>query len=205
MTNSPNRAFVLQIPLSFFAQYYQHPETLNFRINPSNSVRYQQIVASFLKLNDIVLAHREGYRFDMGVQLLTMLKILILNFTDADEPLTKDTSGIKEIIVYINGHYAMPLQVETLARQFGYNASYLSRLFKSQTGVTLIRYIYNIRLNVFYQDLIKSGTPIDKLYAKHGLTNKRTARQLFSDQYGSLPNEVRRRAQQKRTTVQDGL
>ncbi len=205
VTNSPNRAFVLQIPLSFMARYLPLPETLNFQIQSTDSEAYRQIIASFIRLNEIVTARWSGYRFDVGIQLLSMLKILLLHFRDADHPLQKDTSGIKEIIVYVNSHYASSLTVDALARRFGYNASYLSRLFKAQTGVTLVHYIYNIRLNAFYQDLIKSGTPIVKLYAKHGLTNKRTARRLFNDHYGALPSVIRRRSQQNTSTVNDLL
>lgn len=170
VTNSPNRAFVLQIPLSFMAGYLPAPEMLNFQIRSTNSDAYRQIMTSFMTLNEIVTAQRDGYRFDVGIQLLSILKTLLLNFAVTDQPLQKDTSGIKEIIVYINVHYVSPLTVDALAHRFGYNASYLSRLFKAQTGVTLIHYIYNIRLNAFYQDLIKSSTSIDKLYTKHGLT-----------------------------------
>lgn len=196
VANTPNHAFVLQIPLPFVEKYYPHPEALNFTTaGREESVAYQQILGWFRQLNQINQQQLPGYRFDSGVILLSMLKTLILDFTDGTQPVMTNTSNLKDLIIYMNDHYSEKLTVSDLAHQFGYNPSYLSRVFKQQVGVTLVDYMYLIRLTNFYQDLVNTTIPINQLFTKHGLTNHRTAREVCRKMYGLLPKQIRLRAQ----------
>jgi len=204
VTNTPNRSLVLQIPLRFIERYVAHPERLNFStVGLEATPAYQEVVAAFKRLNQINQERQRGYLIDTGITVLTMLKTLILNFTDPDDPLTESSSSLKSIVIYVNEHYRDKLSVKAVAHQFGYNASYLSRLFKAQTGVTLGRYVYLIRLNNLYRDLIDTDTPVDVLMDKHGLTNRRTAREMFQEMYGSLPKQIRLQYQRERSQRMD--
>ncbi|KRO11296.1 AraC family transcriptional regulator [Paucilactobacillus hokkaidonensis] len=191
VTNGPNRAFVLQIPLAFIEKYYSKPEQLNFVTRDLKSTNYKKIVDLFSELDYVNKYKKSGYLFDFGIILLIMLKNLILNFSEDKKNIGRVTSDLKDIIIFINDHYAEELSVQNLAYKYGYNASYLSRLFKKQTGITLIQYVYKIRLNNLYQDLINSDISINNLMKKHGLTNQRTARIMFKEMFGELPNQVR--------------
>ena len=200
VTNTPNRSLVLQIPLAFIERYISHPEQLNFSTKGlTDTPAYQQIIAAFRRLNQINHDRQRGYLIDMGITVLTLLKTLILNFTDPNDPLTESSSSLKAIVIFVNEHYREKLSVKAVAHQFGYNASYLSRLFKSQTGVTLGHYVYLIRLNNLYRDLIDTDTPVDALMDKHGLTNRRTAREMFRKMYGALPKQIRVQHRQQRS------
>jgi AraC-like DNA-binding protein len=191
VTNAPNHAFVLQIPLDFIERYYSDPQNLNFVLDTSNQADYQKIVALFVQLNQSIHQQSPGYSFDCGIIVLSIIKNLILHFTNPNKLLTGNTSALKEIIVYINEHQTEPLTVTQLARQFGYNSSYLSRLFKQQTGITLIHYIYEVRLSGLYNDLMNTSDSIQTLFLKHGLTNERTSRTMFRQMYGQNPHEIR--------------
>ncbi|AXX65023.1 AraC family transcriptional regulator [Bombilactobacillus bombi] len=189
--NIPNQSLVLQVPLKFIENYYPHPENINFEITKCYSKAYKQIFGLLLKINSLVKQGYKGYLFDLGVIILLIMKELILNFTDDTNPLLQSTSSLKEIIVYINEHYVEHLSVNILANKFGYNSSYLSRIFKQQTGITIIQYIYRLRLASLYQDLLSSNISIKQLMDKNGLTNQRTARNLFKNMYGKLPLQIR--------------
>ena len=102
-----------------------------------------------------------------------------------------------ERVSFINDHSTEPLSVAALAREFGYNPNYLSRRFKQQVGISLIHYIYLVKLNHLYNDLVNTDTDIRQLFQKNGLTNPRTARKFFREMFGRLPSEVR---QQKNST-----
>lgn len=199
VTNTPNRSLVLQIPLGFIEQYVSHPERLNFStMGLEDTPAYREVVTTFKRLNQINHERQRGYLLDTGITVLTLLKILVLNFTDPDDPLTESSSHLKSIVIYINEHYREKLSVKAVAHQFGYNASYLSRLFKAQTGVTLGHYVYLIRLNNLYRDLLDTEIPVDTLMDRHGLTNRRTAREMFQEMYGALPKQIRLRYRRKR-------
>jgi YesN/AraC family two-component response regulator len=55
---------------------------------------------------------------------------------------------IRQVIRYINSAFAMcDLGLDTAAKEFGYSPTYLSRLFKSETGVSLIDYVNMVRIH----------------------------------------------------------
>ncbi len=54
---------------------------------------------------------------------------------------------VKRICAYINENYTRStLNTSSIARHFFMNEAYLSRVFKQQTGFTITRYIYDIRM-----------------------------------------------------------
>lgn len=192
VTNGPNQALVLQIPLVFIEKYWPNPEQLTFVTDRPQDSEYQKVVRLLNKLNQVNKQENEGYLFDFGMVLLMIIKTVVLCFGKPEkERVHKDTSGLKELIVFINSHYSDQLSVKGLAQKFGYNPSYLSRLFKQQNGITLIEYVYEIRLNELYQSLITSDLPIKTLLKLHGLNNERTTREMFKKMYGVLPNQIR--------------
>lgn len=192
VTNTSNHALVLQIPIKFMENYFPNADRLHFYTDQQKrKPEYQIIINRLIALNRINQKGDEGYLFDMGMILLNVLKSLILNFTDEKSPVESKMSGLKEILIYINSHYNEKIRVAELAQHYGYNASYLSRLFKEQTGITLIEYIYEVRLSNLYGDLIDTEIPIGQLFEKHGLFNRRTTREMCKKIFGRLPRKIR--------------
>lgn len=64
-------------------------------------------------------------------------------------PKSKNVSLIAEILSYIDKHADEPLHLSQIAKEFGYNKSYFSRLFNGYVGVSLNRYINYLRLDRF--------------------------------------------------------
>jgi two-component system response regulator YesN len=55
---------------------------------------------------------------------------------------------IRQVIRYINSGFSMcDLGLDTAAKEFGYSPTYLSRLFKNETGVSLIDYVNMVRIH----------------------------------------------------------
>lgn len=104
----------------------------------------------FEHLNDALRSKKPGYLYDAEIALIQILKRLVLLFY-ASGAFENQCAGSNQ------GHhhlYQWTLQGENhwsnslllLALQ----SNYLSRLFKSITGTTLINYIYQVRLSHFY-------------------------------------------------------
>lgn len=47
---------------------------------------------------------------------------------------------------YLNTHYAQPLSLRSIAEELHLNASYISQLIKSETGLTYTQYITELRI-----------------------------------------------------------
>lgn len=138
-----------------------------------------------------IVAHPySGCWFDFEISLLMILKRLFTTFCVPGANVNSSDS-VKEIISYLTEHAAEKISVGELANEFGYNPSYLSRMFKQQTGVGIVDFLYELRVNRLHADLLASDDSIADLMQKNGLTNRRLARRTFKELYGMLPSEVR--------------
>lgn len=191
--NTPNQALVLQIPLQILDPYVAKPEEILFNMNrPISNELKKQIITQLLKINQAVYKQPAGYLFDAEIALTKLLKLIVLNLGEEGKNVFSNVgSNLKDLLVYVDSHYREDISVQQLAIQTGYNASYLSRLFKKNMGITLTEYIYEIRLSHFYDDLLETDKPISELMDRHGLFNRRTSREQFKKMYGVLPHEVR--------------
>ena len=190
VSNTPNTAFVLQIPLPALKPYVMHPERTYFVNGRTDNPAYQQVIKLILRFGQLQATNPAGYRFDSQIVFVQLLKIFFTQLSDSKKQIVNDSS-IKRIIIYINEHYREKLQAAQLARYFGYNPSYLSRLFKQQMGIDLTNYIYTVRLNQLHNDLLNSNDDISTLFQKNGLSNPRTTRQIFKKMFGCLPSDLR--------------
>lgn len=192
VTNTPNDAYVLQVPIKFIDPFYEDADKLIFDAEKKKGQEgYIKIIELFDDLGKLDRKKSAGYLFDSGVVLLKLLKMIILNFTDKDSKQLTNSNILKDIIVYINESYNNKISVEELASKFMYNPSYLSRVFKQQTGLTIIEYVYQIRLSHLYKDLVSTELPVQELMVKNGLTNYRTSREMCKKMFGMLPKQIR--------------
>ncbi|SEH34602.1 helix-turn-helix domain-containing protein [Selenomonas sp. KH1T6] len=197
VANTPNRALVLQVPLGILNPFVKNPAKLQFNLQKNrNEQAYAEVVADFVRLNEILKEKSCGYLFDAEITLMGILKRLVLDFTEKEQIKSRIGKPIRDVVVHINEHYKEQITVPELARLSGYNANYLSRLFHEQMGMPLTEYIYRVRLAAFYKALLESDGSIGELMLEYGLKNERTAREMFRKIYGSLPLEVRKRYQQ---------
>lgn len=191
VTNTPNTAYVMQIPLKVITPYVKHPELTTFNNGWVDNPNYSTALSLIKKFAHLQLAHPAGFRFDSQIAFVSLLKTLFTKLNNPNEQVPND-NNVKQLIIFINDHSTNRITVASLAQHFGYNANYLSRLFKKQVGIPMTNYIYLVKLNHLYDDLIHTDTPIKKLFQKHGLTNPRTARKFFHEMFGKLPIEVRK-------------
>lgn len=64
-------------------------------------------------------------------------------------PKSKNVSVIADVLNYIDKHLQEPLTLSEIAKIFGYNPSYFSRMFNACVGVSLNQYINFARLDRF--------------------------------------------------------
>ena len=196
VTNTPNHAFVLQIPLRILNPFVKNPSQLNFQmVRSMNPTSYQAVINSFCQMNKILQQKKVGFLFDAEMVFIGLLKRLVLDFTEPTPLKSRIGTPIRNMLGYINEHYKESLSVAKLATLIGYNANYLSRLFHSQVGISLIEYIYRVRLVRFHKELIETDQSIGNLMDEFGLTNERTSRKMFHKIYKMLPLEARKKHQ----------
>ena len=95
---------------------------------------------------------------------------------------SKNVSIIVDILGYIDQHVEEPLSLSGIAKHFGYNASYFSRLWSSYVGIPLTRYVNFLRLDR-YTELLKNRTSesVTELIFKAGFPSLSTFYRAKSD------------------------
>lgn len=98
----------------------------------------------------------------------------------------------EKIIKYILDHYSdVNLNVSMIADQFDLNASYLSRLFKEQTGENLLSYINNYRVEKAKELLAITSKTLVKIATETGFLNTAALTRAFKKYEGVTPSQYK--------------
>lgn len=127
--------------------------------------------------------------------LSSMLKRVLLEILRAQSNKANDMEpmqNIKEIIGYIQDHYMHPLTNANIAESFGYNPTYLGRIFKAQTGVTLHEFIAELRLNAAMSLLCDTELPIGQICKQVGIPDNYHFSKYFKEKTGKTPSQYRK-------------
>ena len=92
---------------------------------------------------------------------------------------------------YIHSAYSSPLTVMQLARQFGYNEDYLTRLFRHRFGTTPGRYLRSVRMEYARWQLLNTDKSIEHIALSVGYRDLSAFYRAFATVYGTSPGACR--------------
>lgn len=125
-------------------------------LSPQNPILYCEnpnIVQCFKSM--VIDSIKKEYASDL-IALSNLYKIITLLSKSTSDKI-RTTSFSNKVLEYINIHYNDPsLSLTTVANHLGFNASYLSRQIKKDTGIPFSNHLINIRLKAAV-DLIDKG------------------------------------------------
>ena len=95
-----------------------------------------------------------------------------------------------EIIEYINENLQKDLSIDSIADKFYLSKYHMMRIFKSETGYSVHRYISEKRI-LLARNLIMSGIPSTTACLECGFKDYSSFSRAFKNQLGILPSEVK--------------
>lgn len=101
-------------------------------------------------------------------------------------------SVFSDILFYIEHNYQTPLKLETLAPLFGYNSSYLGKLFSQKTGKSFNSYLDELRVLEASRLLTDTTMKVYEISSHVGYKNVDYFHQKFKKIKGVSPAEFRR-------------
>ncbi len=102
-------------------------------------------------------------------------------------------SVFDDILYYINQYYGQTLKLESIAPLFGYNSSYLGKLFSQKMGQSFNSYLDQVRLSEAEKLLNTTSMKVYEIAEKVGYKNVDYFHQKFRRQYGKSPAEYRKK------------
>lgn len=151
----------------------------------SLSHRFAEITAPF-RVDETQLVNLKAlHDFDVRTPYNLASDLLLLRSTllDHNEP---KLDYVQYIIDYIQRAYMLPITVETLAAQVGLERSYLSRLFKKKTGITLQSHLQYVRFQEAKRLLIQ-GCNVKEAAYQSGFGDDKTFHKIFLQREGLTP------------------
>lgn len=99
----------------------------------------------------------------------------------------------EDIIHYIHHNYQENLKLESIAPIFGYNSSYLGKIFSERVGENFNSYLNHIRINHSKELLLQKNRKVYEVAEKVGYKNVDYFHKQFRKYVGESPAEFRSR------------
>jgi len=96
-----------------------------------------------------------------------------------------------DVLEWIRVHRIEPMTASSIAEKFGYNADYLSSLFKQNTGLSLIKYIHDIKIAQAREKLVNTDMSIRQIAYALGFQDEKYFIKLFKNNEGMTPGSYR--------------
>lgn len=98
--------------------------------------------------------------------------------------------GFHAILEYVNSHFTEKITPKDISIQFGYNETYFCRRFKEVTGLTFIKYVQALRMELAFK-LLKAGKEEIRYIAwKCGYRDVSYFSNCFKSHFGCRPSEI---------------
>lgn len=94
---------------------------------------------------------------------------------------------VNEILQYIHNNYNQKIDLKTIANKFYMNPDYLSRIFKTHMGMTIIKYIHKVRINKSIEILRNEKSSVKEVALEVGYDNLNNFYKHFKDITGQTP------------------
>ena len=120
--------------------------------------------------------------------IVSLAKLAELTETDEKK---KNYETVRKVIQYIETNYRLDLTNELIGEYFHFNPSYLNRIFKENTGVTLHNFLVRYRMNLAMELLHTTNLPVNEIASTVGFSDIPHFIKSFKKSAGKTPGAYR--------------
>lgn len=199
ITSVPNsqtiyKYLVVQLSYEHVRKYCEESESCYFRIE--DEATHEVLVNQFKRLVELIeceLAEEEKRfisikkaQIILEIYYILLTRCMVKEFRTADK-VGASTMYAKQVIEYINQYYMEELSLEVLAKEVGLSTQYLSKYFKSTTGMGVLQYINLIRLEHANNDLLNGNVTVTEAAQNNGFPSVKVYIETCKKVYGMTP------------------
>lgn len=162
----------------------------------AKSICFEIINIILSSMNDEELKNNKSYlshlsQFDTVEEMLNALNMICHNlFTLSGNTENCEADLITQMKIYVDSNYTDPnFSLQEMADYFKMGTSYLSQIFKRQTGKTLIEYYTTLRMEHAKRLLADSQNKLDDIALQVGYLNTSSFIRRFKQCYGISPRQ----------------
>lgn len=124
------------------------------------------------------------------VSLFWSMLLMLSECIAKNQEQRQQTTYVQAITNFLADNYSAEVSIESVADHFHLNPSYMQRLFKKSTGMSIITYLNDLRIKKAAA-LMLSGMPLIDIAMSCGINSRQYFWKLFQKYYGCSPNEYR--------------
>lgn len=128
----------------------------------------------------------------ISVLMMTYQELQVQEKETNQEQVRKTEVIVGEITAYLDAHYTSAVRIEDICEQFHISPSYLSHMFKRETGFSPKQYIVVRRVGEAQSLLTESNMPINEIEEKLGFGSSCHLTSTFKKYVGISPREYRK-------------
>lgn len=201
------RYLLWQIPTSFLKQFIPNFDSTRFPYICSLKEKdgreiLNQMRTTLSNLANLCEHQTDGYQMKYFSLLFSFLDLLLTHYKkEVSSKEIKQTEKYIErlslITDYVSDHYQEAISLQEVAKVLSVNPEYFARFFKKYMGITFLEYVYSIRLQAAYQDVINTDLNIQEIQDKNGFASPKIFSRMFKEQYGTTPGQLRKQNAQQ--------
>lgn len=128
----------------------------------------------------------KNYILQMGEPKLGFFREYI-----SDQKVGSKQQYVLDAIEYINKNYTKDINIKDVAEYLALSESYLSRLFKKETGYTFVEYLTNYRIKIAIELLKDHRNRVYEVAQKVGFNDSRYFSTIFKKYVGLRPTDIK--------------
>lgn len=107
---------------------------------------------------------------------------------------TSYSKTVTTIIGYVNKHYKEDISLNDIGKHCSMNSSYISTIFKKETGISLVQYINRIRVYYAGKRMLMEGIMATQVFEDAGFNNYNNFFNIFKLLTGMSPTQFKKQA-----------
>ncbi len=170
----------------------------------------EEILSNLTKLGGDPVLFRNMYHALPSVTLETLLyagnlaefalKHIAETYRNLSPPSSRPTLA-KQCENYIRMHYVLPITARSVAEYLHVNPSYLSRIFREDSGIGIVDYIHEQRLLHAKSLLESTELPVSVIAENSGFRDVNYFSRLFRSKTGLSPSDYRKTLKKHQTDL----
>lgn len=154
-------------------------------------------------VRDGSMQRNESSKSELEQEIKNSIELLILSLT-ASESTEKEKRAesfdlyshrqtlTEDIIGYINDNISSQVTLSDISDRFSYSKSSIKRIFKAETGKSVINYMLDLRLKKAKELLADRNLSVCEITSKLGFSNIYYFSKFFKDRTGQSPSKYRK-------------